>query len=154
MMMAMPITGTVLPLDPLYPGSYLNNTQSHNPEPTSKRVELKISAFVVAEIVILQNSATCVTSVVPVTDMDTLKSVHSIINGYTAKLEFKNYIYCKEPLDYYVVNLIVDPSQNQEATSQDHDKYFSAVPYNILLKSSKIFYAMRCLILMFQHSRW
>jgi hypothetical protein len=85
-------------------------------------VELKISAFAVAEIVILQNSATCITSVVPVTDMDTLKSVHSIINGYTAKPEFKNYVYSKEALDYYVVNQVIDPSQNQEATSQDHDK--------------------------------
>jgi hypothetical protein len=31
-MVAMPITGTVLPLDPHYPESNVNNAQSHNPE--------------------------------------------------------------------------------------------------------------------------
>jgi hypothetical protein len=49
-MMAMPRTGIVLPLDP---GSNLKNAQSHNPEMTSESLELKISAFTVAMIIIL-----------------------------------------------------------------------------------------------------
>lgn len=89
----------------------------------------------------------------PVTDLQTLKSVHSIINGSISKPEFTNYVYNKEALDNYGVNQIIDLFQYQEATSQDHDKHFSAVAYNIMLKSRKIFYTMRCLILIFQHTR-
>jgi hypothetical protein len=49
MMMAILRTGIVLSLDP---GSSVNNGQSHNPESTSKSLELKISTFSVAEIAI------------------------------------------------------------------------------------------------------
>jgi hypothetical protein len=65
-MIAMPRAGIVLPLDL---GSNLNNAQSHNPESASKSLELKISAFAVAEIIILRKSAS---SVVPVRGLDTL----------------------------------------------------------------------------------
>jgi hypothetical protein len=49
-MMAMHRTGIILPLNP---GSNLNNAQSHDPESTSKSLELKISAFAVAKMIIL-----------------------------------------------------------------------------------------------------
>jgi hypothetical protein len=45
----------------------------------------------------------------------------------TAKPEFTNYVFDKEALDYCGVNQIIDLFQNQEATSQDHDKYFVSV---------------------------
>jgi hypothetical protein len=72
-MMVMPRAGIVLPLDP---GPNLNNAQSHNPESTSKSLELKISAFTVAEIIILRKIATRIathSSVVLARDLDTLK---------------------------------------------------------------------------------
>jgi hypothetical protein len=45
----------------------------------------------------------------------------------TAKPEFTNYVCDKEALGYYGVNQIIDFFQNQEATLQDHDKYFVSV---------------------------
>jgi hypothetical protein len=45
----------------------------------------------------------------------------------TAKPEFTNDVCNKEALYYYGLNQIVDLFQNQEATSQDRDKYFVLV---------------------------
>jgi hypothetical protein len=73
MMMAMPRTGIILPFDPW---SNLNNAQSHNTKSTSKRMELKISSFQLAEIIISRESARRIathSNVVPVRDLETLR---------------------------------------------------------------------------------
>jgi hypothetical protein len=76
-MMAITRTGIVLPLDP---GSNVNNAHSHNPESASKSLELKISAFTVAEIIILRQECN--------TDHNSLKCGACRRSGHVKKCEF------------------------------------------------------------------